>query len=180
MKDYSFIEEKYSDTLTKLKKEIRPFVQLTEDQINLCLEYWESLLDQKSDVSEFLPLLCILEHSKTGSFKFKTPVIKTLKTRSESKLLLHTLSTSQKVIIEESQRKGERIPGDYILSLKYPLAHSDPEVIEWTLRTIEACSSQSILLKDDVLELKRKAFNIFNKHKKACQQIINYLEKRWR
>lgn len=179
MDQNKFIDETYQETLGKLKNGIRPLILLNQEQIEICLQTWTKLLEEEAPEESFFPLLCVLDHAKSGSIKFTNPIKKTFESRIEETLLLHTLSASHKVIIEECQRKGERIPGDFILSLKGPLDHSSAEVVEWTLRTIEALGHQSILLKEEVMKRRPGFSSLFNKHKKASQQLIDYLIDRW-
>ncbi|MCR9203228.1 MAG: hypothetical protein NXH75_01535 [Halobacteriovoraceae bacterium] len=179
MSQQTFIDITYQETLEKLKNEIRPIIQLSPDEVEICLEAWNTLLEQKASEREFFPLLCILDHAKTGSLKFSQPIKTTLESRTEEDLLLHTLSASHKVIIEECQRQGERIPGDFIFALKSTLDHSSPEVVEWTLRTIEALGHQSIILKEEVIKRRPGLSSLFNKHRKASQQLVDYLIERW-
>lgn len=179
MNQQTFIEDTYQETLEKLKKEIRPIIQLSAEEIEICLETWNSLLEQEAPEKDFFPLLCILDHAKRGSLKFSQPIKATLENRTEKELLLHTLSASHKVIIEECQRQGDRIPGDFILALKTTLDHSSPEVVEWTLRTIEALGHQSILLKEEVIKRRPGLSSLFNKHRLASQQLVDYLIERW-
>lgn len=174
-----FIEITYQETLEKLKQGIRPLLQLKKEEVSHCLTFWNELLEKNAPESDFLPLLCILDHAKAGSLEFVAPIKITLERRSEKELLLHTLSASHKVIIEECQRRGERIPGDFILALKGPLDHSEAEVVEWTLRTIEALGHQSILLKEEVISRRPGLSSLFNKHRKASQQLVDYLIDRW-
>ena len=59
------------------------------------------------------------------------------------------------------------------------LKHQDPEVVEWTLRTIESLGHQSIMLKEDVLKARPGITALFNKHKKNSQDLVDFLIKRW-
>lgn len=174
-----FINQEYLSIISDLKKGHRPIRSLSEDQSNECLSHWNELNRKRAPLKEFLPLLCLLEHTKTGSLNYVAPIVETLSQRHEPDLLVHTLGCARKVIIEECERKGERIPFDFIKALRFPLKSKSPEVVEWALRTIDALGHQSIILKEDVLEARPGLFTLFNEHKKNSKELINYLEKRW-
>lgn len=174
-----FLKSTYDEALDKLKKGERPQFHLKEEILSFCCDHWEELNKQKSHETNFLPMLCILDHSKKGSLKFVQPIIETIHERREKDLIVYTLSASHKVILEECVRLGERVPFDFIKALKVPLKSKEPEVVEWTLRTIEALGHQSIILKDDVLQAKPGLLALFNEHRKNSKDLIEYLSRRW-
>lgn len=179
LRDQSELQNLYSETLTKLKKGERPLYNLDEEAINFCVKYWSELNEKNAPQSDYLPLLCILDHAKKGSLNFVEPITWVLKNRDEADLLVYTLSAAHKVILEECERLGERTPFAFIDSLKGVLGHKNPEVLEWTLRTIEALGHQSIILKEDVIRARPGMLAFLNEHKKNSRDLIDYLIRRW-
>lgn len=179
MQNEAELQSLYHETLNKLQKGERPIIHLNQDELAFALEYLKKLNQNKAPTSEYLPLLCVLDHSKKGSLTFAEPLAEIYRERNESEILIYSLSAALKVIIEECERQGERIPFSFMKSLPRLLSHKDPEVVEWTLRTIEALGHQSIILKDDVLKARPGLSALFNKHKKNTQELVDYLIKRW-
>lgn len=177
--DQSELQRLYNETLTKLKNGERPLYNLDEEAVKFCVQYWSDLNIKNASQKDYLPLLCILDHAKKGSLNFVEPITWVLKNREEPDLLVYTLSAAHKVILEECERLGERIPFGFIESLKGVLLHKNPEVLEWTLRTIEALGHQSIILKEDVIRARPGMLSFLNEHKKNSRDLIDYLIRRW-
>ena len=53
-------------------------------------------------------------------------------------------------------RDGDRLPANFLAALEQLLDHSQLEIVEWTLRTLEQCGPQSFGLKAKILEKKPK------------------------
>jgi hypothetical protein len=173
------LHDLYLKTLSELKAGKRPNLALNKDQLSLCVAFFKELNMRKAPVEDFLPLLALLDHSRKSHFDLQEPLIEAIETRTEPQLLTHCLSSSLKVIIAECEKKGERIPFNFLEALKTPLKNGDPEVIEWTLRVIEQTGHQSILLKNEVTALGKSRWTFFNEHKKNINALIDFLVKRW-
>ncbi len=169
----------YQETLSKLKKGERPLYYLEEEELSFCTQYWMSLNEKNAPESDYMALLCILDHAKKGSLELLGPLTWVLKNRKEKDLLIYVLNAGHRVILEECERQGERIPFAFIEALKPLLDHKEPEVLEWTLRTIEALGHQSIILKEDVLRARPGILSFLNEHKKNSQELVDYLMRRW-
>jgi hypothetical protein len=169
----------FKETLGKLERGERPLYTLTSEEIAFSIGHLNELNSKQAPEESFMPILCVLDHSKRGSLDFVEPICKVLSERNESQLLIYTLNAALKVIIEECERQGERIPFAFMKALPPLLKHQDPEVVEWTLRTIESLGHQSIMLKEDVLKARPGITALFNKHKKNSQDLVDFLIKRW-
>ena len=174
-----FLKKTYAETLEKLKKGERPQYRLDQNTLEYCCQHWHDLNEQQSHEGDFLPLLCILDHCKKGDLSFVDPIVWTLTNRQEKDLIVYTLSAAHKIVLEECERLGERVPFNFIKALKKPLTSKEPEVVERTLRTIEALGHQSIILKEDVLKVKPGMLALFNEHRKNSKELIEYLSRRW-
>ncbi len=173
------LDELYQQTIQKLQKGERPVIHLKPEDLDFALHHLNQLNRTQAKKEDFLPILCVLDHSKNGSLKFTEPLAHIFSKRSESDLLIYSLTAALKVIIEECERQSERIPYAFMKSLVPLLSHKDPEVVEWTLRVIEALGHQSIILKNDVIKARPGLSALFNKHKKNTQEIVDYLIQRW-
>ena len=110
------------------------------------------------------------------------PSEESFKIIQKPELIIYLLSVSRKHLIEKKFLEGNPIPKNFIKSLENLLEHYEninPEVIEWTLRTIEQLGNQSLKLRETVLKIKPSWGSLFNQHKKSSKQIIELLEKRW-
>lgn len=173
------LESCYREVIELLKKSQRPQLNLDEQSLSFLINHWRKLNSDEASESDYLPLLCILDHAKKGSLDFCEPLCETLTNRKEKDLLVYTLTAAHKVILEECERLGERVPFPFIKALKVPLKSSEAEVVEWTLRTIEALGHQSIILKEDVIASRPGLMALFNEHKKNSKELVDYLIKRW-
>lgn len=172
------INKIFNEIIESLKKGERPLLKFEENEIEEINSEFKNIVHQKK-WSELFPILCILDNCQTLSDAFTEAINGVLANCDDQEILVLTLGVSRKHIIEFNHKKGNRVPFDFIKSLKEKLSHQDPEVLEWTLRLIESLGSQSIILKEDVLKNKPGIGAIFNQHKKASKQIIELLEKRW-
>lgn len=168
----------YENVLNELKLGKRPLLNLSNEELIHLAATWEDLIERE-ETEKLFPILCILDHSKSSHTNLHAPLIKTLQESNHNDILVFTLSASLKIIIEECERQGKRIPFQFIKSLETPLNSTHPEVLEWSLRVVEALGNQSIILKELILQKKPGILSVFNQHKKNSRQIIEYLEKRW-
>lgn len=177
--DIASLNSSYQKVLEQLKKSQRPQLLLSNESLDFLVSHWAYLNETNAPEGDYLPMLCLLDHAKKGSLAFVAPLSWTLGNRQEKDLLVYSLSAGHKVILEECERLGERVPFDFIKALKAPLISSEPEVVEWTLRTIEALGHQSIILKEDVQKSRPGILALFNEHKKNSKELVDYLMKRW-
>ena len=104
----------------------------------------------------------------------------TFKKIQNNDLVIYLLAASQKHVIGEALRTGDMIQEEYFQTLRELLKNKNPEVMEWTLRTIESLGPLSTRLKKEVLEAKPGFLKFFNQHQKASSQIIELLENQWK
>ncbi len=177
-------QELYRETILKLRQGIRPQIKITPELLGDLKTEWETILkqgingDQESETLK--KILCILDNSQNTTAEFNELFIKTLKEIKDHELIVYTLSASQKHVIAESLKTGTMISFEYFEVLKSLIKEKNPEVKEWTLRTIESLGPMSLRLKNEVLAAKPGFLKLFNNHQKASAQIIEYLENEWK
>ena len=135
----------------------------------------------KVEQSEALKkILCILDNSQNTTSELNELFFKTLKEIKDHELIVYALAASQKHVIADGLKTGKMISIEYFEILKNLLLEKNPEVKEWTLRTIESMGPLSLRLKNEVLAAKPGLLKIFNQHQKASGQLIEFLEKEWK
>ena len=173
----------YQETIEKLKNSQRPQIRLTLELIEELKLVWEKALvssqDQLEQLEAIKKILCILDNSQNTTSEFNDLFIKTLKEIKDSEILIYTLSASQKHVVADGLKNGKMISMEYFLILKELLLSKNPEITEWTLRTIETMGPLSLRFKKEVIAVKPGFLKFFNQHHKNSSQLIEYLEKEW-
>lgn len=174
----------YQDTIEKLKKGQRPQVKLTPELLAEIKVEWEKALANGTDKvlqnETIKKILCILDNSQNTTDELNELFFKTLKQIKDHDLIVYALSASQKHVIAEALKNGKMISMEYFEILKTLLLDKNPEVKEWTLRTIETLGPLSMRLKNEVLAAKPGIMKLFNQHQKASSQLIEFLEQEWK
>ncbi len=173
------IAELYAETIEKLKNDQRPRLMLTPELREQIKTAWTEALAGKNQDS-FKHIFLLLDHTHQTTSEFNELFFRTLKEMKNSELIIYALAASRKHVIEHSFKTGEIISYEYFEALKKLLAEKNPEVKEWTLRTIETLGPMSIRLKQEVMKAKPGLLSLLNKHQKASSQIIDYLENEWK
>jgi hypothetical protein len=174
------VESLYQDVITKLKNNQRPLVVLTPEILEELQKKWQEALDKTNvDEQTITKILCILDNSQTLSSDFNHLFLATLERVKNHQITIYVLGASQKHVIGHALKTGNMIPFEYFEKIKVLLKNEHPEVIEWTLRTIECMGPLSLRLKEEVRASKPHFLKLFNQHQKASRQIIELLEKQW-
>ena len=169
----------YRETIEKLKNGQRPQVKLTPELLSEIREEWEKALKEKSNET-LKKVLCILDNSQTTTSELNELFFKTLQEIKDHELIVYCLSASQKHVIADGLKTGKMISVEYFEILKKLLLDKNPEIKEWTLRTIETMGPLSMRLKKEVIAAKPGFIKMFNQHQKASAQLIEYLENEWK
>lgn len=173
-------QELYLQTIEKLKRDERPHIKLTQELIEELKSEWQKAVGGTSiDESALKKILCILDNTQNMSSQFNEYFFMTIEKVKDGDLLIYTLAASQKHVVGESLKSGVMISSVYFDQLKNLLKSKNPEVIEWTLRTIESMGPLSMRFKKEVAEAKPGFMKFFNQHQKSSSQIIELLEKQW-
>lgn len=174
-------QELYTQTIEKLKRHERPLIKLDTELIMELKTQWQKAIAGPSINQETLTkILCILDNTQNYTSELNDLFFQSLSKIREHEILVYILAASQKHIVSESLRTGVVIPTLYIDQLKQLLKNKNPEVLEWTLRTIESMGPLSLRLKKEVREINPSFLKSFNTHQKSATQIIELLENQWK
>lgn len=126
-----------------------------------------------------VPLLCLLAHSAYPLRSAEGALLKFLSEGQDPAQLVMALNAARKHVIQGRFKDGDRLTPEFLDCLSKLLRHSDPEVVEWTLRTVEECGAQSILLKPAVLKLRPSIFSLWRASSRTILELVTLLERRW-
>jgi hypothetical protein len=174
------LEAIFNEIIEKLKKDERPKIMLTPEIIQKIKDEWNELLKLDfKDNKRLHQILCILDNSHNYSREFQDLLLTTLKKAKDKDTIIYTLTAIKKHIIEENLKNGIVLPLELMNSLKELIKSKEPEVVEWTLRTIDSMGPFGLRLRDEVLKHRPGISAFFNKHKQNSLEIIDHLEKQW-
>jgi hypothetical protein len=173
-------QETYNQIMIQLKQDARPLIKLTPELLTELKREWQmAITEDNIDDKSVEKILCILNNTQNMTSEFNDLFIITFEKVRGSDLLIYLLAASQKHIIAESLRTGNMISSEYFEKLKELLKNKNPEVVEWTLRTIETMGPLSLRFVKEVREIKPGIFKYLNNHLKSSSQIIELMEKQW-
>jgi hypothetical protein len=165
------LENIYESTLIKLKEGKRPQIRLTPELILELKNKWPESLHK---------VLCVLTHTQNSTSEFNIHMIESLKTETDKETLIFLLGAAEKQLISNSLMTGNMMPVEFFDVLKKLLLTKHPEVLEWTLRTIESMGPLNYRLKSEIRNARPGFKKNFNSHLRACDEIINLLESQWK
>ena len=172
------ISEQYSKIIQEIEKGGRGLVRFNEDQLDDLVLQLEEALDNRN-FELIKKILCVLEHSSGLYSRAETILLKILNTQLPDAIIIFALNGARRHIIQAQFQKGQRLKFDFLESLKKLLHSSSPEVVEWTLRTIEECGNQGVYFLREFATIKPAPWKWFNAHQRAVREIITMLERRW-
>jgi len=173
-------QELYIQIIEKIKKDERPLIKLTPELMAELRLEWQKALDHINiDETAIKKILCILDNTQNRTSELNELFIKTFDKVRNQELLIYALAASQKHVIAESLRTGNMITSEYFEKLKELLKNKNPEVVEWTLRTIETMGPLSLRLISEVRAVKPGILKFLNNHQKSSAQLISLMEKQW-
>ncbi|MFZ4715698.1 MAG: HEAT repeat domain-containing protein [Bacteriovoracaceae bacterium] len=173
------IKKTYADILQGLKLGGRGLVKLSNSETKELHQALKVAVETKSP-KELEEILCILSHDQNYSPEFTPDLIKILEQDFSKEILVYTLSALVRHDIQANQRQGERVKEETLKILQKLLDHTDPEVVEWVLRTIDEMGTQGMFYWKKLKEIKpHRLSGLVNKHKRNVVEIIEMLERRW-
>ncbi|HXH31024.1 MAG TPA: hypothetical protein VNJ01_09450 [Bacteriovoracaceae bacterium] len=123
--------------------------------------------------------LCLVLHSASLSEQFERPILEVLALDGPDQVLIFALNCSRKHVIQARFQRGKRLEYDFLETLRRLLHSKSPEVVEWTLRTIEECGNQGVYFLQDFDKIKPHPLKWFNAHQRAVSELITLLKRRW-
>ena len=155
-------------------------IKLTPELMAELKSEWQKALDHINiDETAIKKILCILDNTQNMTSELNELFIETFDKVRNHELLIYTLAASQKHVISESLRTGNMITSEYFEKLKELLKNKNPEVVEWTLRTIDSMGPLSLRLVSEVRAVKPGILKFLNNHQKSSAQLISLMEKQW-
>jgi hypothetical protein len=169
------IDESYRKVLQELEQGHRALQRFSADEI----EEFASLLETQNSPDELEKVLCLIEHAASPQPLLEGPLLKFLATKTSPNLIVFALNCARKHIVQSRQQRGQRLTYEFLEVLKKLLHSPEPEVVEWTLRTIEECGSQGVYFLREFDKIKPPPWKWFNQHQRSVRELIAMLERRW-
>lgn len=172
------IDELYQKTIESLEKGERALNRFTKDELGQLVEQLEAEL-KNQDTARLEKILCLVDHTATDDGRFGPAIREALSKNLAPRLLVFALNCARKHVIQAKFKRGHRLDGEFLIILQKLLHSKEPEVVEWTLRTIEECGNQGVFFLRDLDKIKPAPWKWFNPHQRAVREIITMLERRW-
>lgn len=172
------VEERYQKIMQELERGGRGLERYSHDE----MEFLEKELPRALDTGEgryLEKILCLIDHSSANNPHFEKSLIRALNSALPDAILVFALNASRKHVVAARLQRGLRLEYDFLEALKKLLYSRSPEVVEWTLRTIEECSNQGVYFLREFDNIKPPPWKWFNAHQRAVREIIAMLERRW-
>lgn len=169
------IDESYRKVLQELEQGHRALQRFSADEI----EELATLLETQNSPDELEKVLCLIEHAASPQPLLEGPLLKFLATKTSPNLIVFALNCARKHIVQSRQQRGQRLTYEFLEVLKKLLYSPEPEVVEWTLRTIEECGSQGVYFLREFDKIKPPPWKWFNQHQRSVRELIAMLERRW-
>ncbi|MFP5385941.1 MAG: hypothetical protein ACLGHN_07665 [Bacteriovoracia bacterium] len=170
------LESFYQKIISEINQGHRGLVRLNDDELE---DLNSELVASLNSPEELEKVLCVVEHSSSLYIKFEKNILTVLNADIPDPLIIFALNCARKHIVEARFQKGMRLDFEFLETLKKLLHHSNPEVVEWTLRLIEGCGNQGIYFLKEFDKIKPPPWKWFNAHQRAVREIIALLERRW-
>lgn len=170
------IDERYQSIMKGIEQGHRGLTRFTAAEI----EELEASLNKEKNPETLEKILCLIEHSSMPHQGFEKELISILNSEAPDRLIIFALNASRKHILQARFNKGHRLDFEFLETLKRLLHHRNPEVVEWTLRTIEECGNQGVYFLREFDKIKPAPWKWFNAHQRAVRELITLLERRWR
>lgn len=172
------IEEQYQKVIQDLEKGSRALVRYSTEEREELARALEAELQVK-DSTALEKILCLIDHCATDDSRFENYLIAALNKDLPPRELVFTLNCARKHILQARFKRGLRLDFNLLEALKNLLFSKSPEVVEWTLRTIDECGTQGVFFLQYFDSIKPAPWKWFNPHQRAIREIITMLERRW-
>jgi hypothetical protein len=172
------IESLYQKTISSLEQGSRALIRYSPQEIDELTQLFESAL-LANDQTNLEKILCLVDHNAVDHSPWEKPILEALNKDLPPRLMVFALNCARKHIIQARFKRGTRLQFDFLETLKKLLFSPSPEVVEWTLRTIEECGNQGVFFLRDFDKIKPPPWKWFNQHQRSVREIIAMLERRW-
>jgi len=172
------LDGKYQEVLQEIEKGHRALVRFGPHELEFLVRHFEKALEERNE-KDLEKVLCLIEHSASLHPPFEPLLLKCLNMNLPENLTIFCLTCARKHVLLSRQQRGLRLQYDFLEALKRLLYSRSPEVVEWTLRTIEECGNQGVYFLKEFDKIKPPPWKWFNQHQRAVREIIAMLERRW-
>jgi len=172
------IEETYQKIISGLEKGSRSLIRYSKEEMDELTKIFESSIS-KENYELLEKVLCLIDHSAVDYSPWENAILKALGHDLPPRLMIFALNCARKHIIQARFKRGARLEFDFLEVLQNLLFSKSPEVVEWTLRTIEECGNQGVFFLKDFDKIKPPPWKWFNQHQRSVREIITMLERRW-
>lgn len=172
------IEGQYQKILTDLEKGSRALIRFSTEEMEELTQIFETALNE-NNLEKLEKILCLVDHNAVDYAPWEGIILKALNKNLPPRLIVFALNCARKHIIQSHFKRGLRLKFDFLEILKKLLFSPSPEVVEWTLRTIEECGNQGVFFLQDFDKIKPPPWKWFNQHQRSIREIIAMLERRW-
>lgn len=173
------LEARAAKILSELDKGHRGLERFSEEEVEVIRkELRRSLAEMNWPLLE--KSLCLIDHSASNLPELEEDLIALLNSDLPAHIKVFTLDASRKHIINSRVQRGQRLTFEFLEALKTNLYAKSPEVVEWTLRTIEETGNQGVYFLREFDKIRPAPWRWFNAHQRAVVEIITLLERRWR
>lgn len=170
------IDERYQLIMKGIEQGHRGLTRFSPPEI----EELEAALRVAKKPEDLEKVLCLIDHSSMPHQGFEKDIVSILNSEIPDRLVVFALNASRKHILQARFNKGNRLEYEFLETLKHLLHHKNPEVVEWTLRTIEECGNQGVYFLQEFDKIRPAPWKWFNAHQRAVRELITLLERRWR
>lgn len=171
------IEQRYQEIMQEIEQGHRGLVRFSPTELEFLREALDESLNSPSQNTE--KILCLIEHSAGLYAPFEEVLLRALNLDLSENLTVFAINCARRHIVQSRQQRGQRLHYEFLESLKKLLYSRSPEVVEWTLRTIEECGNQGVYFLRDFDKIKPPPWKWFNQHQRAVRELIALLERRW-
>ncbi len=123
--------------------------------------------------------LCLLVHSSHPEPAWEPPLLELLRRPLPAELIVYALNAARKHVVLARFKEGKRLDMDFLEILRELLGHPSAEVVEWTLRTVEECGAQGVLLRPQVSGARPPLWSLWRARSRTILELVTLLERRW-
>ena len=172
------IEGQYQKIISDLERGSRALIRFSSEEMAELTQIFEKAV-LENDQGTLEKILCLVDHSAVDHSAWEAPILQAMDKDLSPRLMVFALNCARKHIIQSRFKRGRRLEFSFLEALKKLLVSSSPEVVEWTLRTIEECGNQGVFFLRDFDKIKPPPWKWFNPHQRSIREIITMLERRW-
>lgn len=138
-------------------------------------ELISALTPSHLNFSQVLRLVALSQADRS----FELPLTHLLSASLPPEQIVDLLDGVRKHVIQARLKDGDRLDHSILQPLENLLRNPHPEVIEWTLRTIEECGPQGVYFKSHLPRLRPSVFSLWRAQNRTILELVTLLERRW-